>query len=646
MCGIAGIVNLNGRPLDQPALETMAERMAHRGPDDGGIWSFADQRLAVGLAHRRLSIIDLSPLGHQPMASSDGSLHVVFNGEIYNFVELRQELAKLGHHFVSGTDTEVLLHGYESWGLGLMERLRGMFALALWDSRRRRLVLARDRMGQKPLFYHQGPGGIAFASTLWSLLAAPGVRPEIDPKAIDLYLTYQYVPTPRSAFAGVRKLPPAHFMVWENGQSRMEPYWRLDFSQKRGPVSIEQAREELAEIMTEATGLRMISDVPLGAFLSGGVDSSVVVALMSQISPTPVKTFSIGFAEQSFNELSYARMQAQRWSCDHHEFTVEARALDILPTLARHFGEPFADSSAVPTYYVSQMTREQVTVALNGDAGDENFAGYDRYLAFKLISQFRPLLRLGAKPLLALLSPFGESTARVSKLKRLKRAAQAMTLPPGLEYLQFMLHFDEQRKQRMLSSGFREAAAGSDPYGLFARLYDSTSGTDPVDRILETDMRSYLLDDLLVKVDVCSMAHALEARSPMLDHKVVEYVASLPANFKLRGRTGKFLLKEMARPLVPAEIINRPKMGFGAPIGAWFRGELKDYVRDMLLSRAALERGVTTRAGVTQLIEEHQSGRVDHAYRLWSLLMLELWFRQVVEPASRGGGVGCLFWPP
>lgn len=637
MCGIAGMALTGGAPVDPAVLEAMGERLAHRGPDDSGTWLRDGGRASLGLAHRRLSIIDLSPLGRQPMASADGGLRVTFNGEIYNFMELRGELQKLGHHFKSRTDTEVLLYAYRAWGLDFVKRLRGMFALALWDEAEQRLVLARDRMGQKPLFYHQDAGGICFSSTLWSLLASPRVPREPDPGAIDLYLTYQYVPTPKSAFAGIAKLPPGHILVWTPQGSRLERYWALDFSRKRRPADLERACGELLEVLGEATRLRMISDVPLGAFLSGGMDSSVVVALMSRLAPEAVGTFSIGFAEQSFNELDYARMQAERWKTDHHEFVVEPHAIEILPGLARMFGEPFADSSAVPTWYVSRETRRHVTVALNGDAGDENFAGYDRYLAFALISRLRPLLRLGARPLLALLRPLPESTARVSKLKRLKRAAQALTLPPGLEYLQFMLHFDQEAKARVLCGDFRRAAAGSDPYGLFERLYASTTGPDPVDRILEADMRSYLLDDLLVKVDVCSMAHALEARSPMLDHKLIEHVAALPSSFKLHGRTGKYLLKEAARGLVPDEIISRPKMGFGVPIGAWFRGQLKDYVRDMLLSTEALSRGVTERAGVERLIDEHQSGRLDHAYRLWSLLMLELWFRQVVGPASRGG---------
>lgn len=632
MCGIAGIISTR-RELAEADVTAMTERMAHRGPDDSGAWLHNGGGLGVGLGHRRLSIIDLSPLGRQPMCNEDGSVWLTFNGEVYNFSELRPRLEALGHEFRSHTDSEVLIHAYEAWGLDFLKELRGMFALGIWDMNQRRLVLARDRMGQKPLFYRHTPGGIDFASTLWSLLAAPGANREIDHQALDLYLTYQYVPAPHSAFKGVKKLPPAHYLVWQGGRIQVRPYWELDFSAKLC-LEEDQAVEKFREVFSEAVNLRLVSDVPLGAFLSGGVDSSAVVAVMSGLSPDPVKTFSIGFSEESFSEVEYARMVARRYGTDHFEKTVRSQAAEVLPILARHFGEPFADSSALPTYYVSQIARRKVTVALNGDAGDENFAGYDRYLAFKWMSRLAPLARPLAPGLVRLLSGLGESTKRVSKLKRLKRLAQAFCMPPGLEYLQFMLHFDHRQKARVFSGGFLDQVDPERGYLDFAALYASTTGPDPVDRILEADMRSYLPGDLLVKVDVCSMAHALEARSPLLDHKLVELVASLPSEMKLKGTRQKHLFKKSMEPFLPPEILNRAKMGFGVPVGAWFRGELRDWSHDLLLSRASLQRGLLNRPGLEALLAEHVSGRMDHGYRIWSLVMLELWFKEVVEAAA------------
>jgi asparagine synthase (glutamine-hydrolysing) len=635
MCGIAGVVDLRGRAVERPLLERLCAYLAHRGPDDQGLYFDCD----AALGQRRLSIIDLTG-GRQPMGNEDGTVWVTFNGEIYNFLGLRAELETRGHRFATCSDTEVIVHAYEQHGAGCVARFRGMFAFALWDRVRRTLLLARDRVGKKPLFYAEAGGQFVFASELQALLEHPHICREPDPVALDDYLTYGYIPAPRTAFRGVFKLPPAHTLtlqVPKDGAGaaipRVEPYWRLEYTPKLD-LDEQEAAEELLEVLTEAIRLRLIADVPLGALLSGGVDSSLVVALMSRLSDRPVKTFSIGFEEKVFNELPYARLVAQRYGTDHHELIVHARALDVLPTLVRHHGEPFADSSAVPSYYVAQMTRQHVTVALNGDGGDECFAGYERYLASGLAERYQRIpktLRVGMIEPLASLIP--STLPRRNRLGQAKRFLQVAAQPAARRYLRWVSYFTPEQKQGFYTPEFREHLAGYDGDEWLLHQFDATrrEGCNRLDAILATDVRSYLPYDLLVKMDIATMANSLEARSPFLDHKVMEFAARLPGRYKLRGATSKYLLKKVARKLLPSQNLDRRKMGFGIPVGNWMRGELRPLLDDALLSQRALGRGYYRPEAVQRLVQENAEGTQDHTFRLWSLLWLELWHREFLD---------------
>jgi asparagine synthase (glutamine-hydrolysing) len=635
MCGIAGIVDLKGRPVERPLLERLCTRLAHRGPDDEGF--HFDRNVALG--QRRLSIIDLSS-GRQPMSNEDGTVWVTFNGEIYNFLELRGELEVHGHRFATRSDTEVIVHAFEQYGTGCLERFRGMFAFAIWDQRRRLLFLARDRVGKKPLFYAQADSQFVFASELQALLQHPRVRRELDPAALDEYLTYGYIPAPRTAFRNVFKLPPAHFLTLELPEEavgttdpKVDSYWRLEYTPKLD-LDEDEAAEGLLEVLTEAVRQRLIADVPLGALLSGGVDSSVVVALMSRLSDRPVKTFSIGFDDKAFNELPYARLVARRYGTDHHELIVRARALDVLPTLVRHYGEPFADSSAIPSYYVAQLTRRHVTVALNGDGGDESFAGYERYLGSGLADRYQKIprpVRVGMIEPLAALIP--GALPRRNRLGQAKRFLQVAAQPAARRYLRWVSYFTPEQKQNLYTPEFRAQLGEHEGGSWLLRQFDDVrrEGCNHLDVLLATDVRSYLPYDLLVKMDIATMANSLEARSPFLDHKVMEFAARLPGRFKLRGGTLKYLLKKVARKLLPAQVLDRRKMGFGMPVGNWMRGELRPLLDDLLLSSRALARGYFRPEAVQQLVKENANGPHDHSNQLWSLLWLELWHREFLD---------------
>src|SRR5262245_51961202 len=535
MCGIAGIVSETGGSFES-RLRPMIDAQAHRGPDDWGVWS--DERCALG--HRRLSIIDLSEAGRQPMSNARGDIQITFNGEIYNFQQLRRELESHGHRFRTRTDTEAIIYAYEQWGVECLAKLRGMFAFGVWDRRRRRLFLARDRAGKKPLFYAQFGDRFLFASELQGLLAGKDVPREVDPQAIDSYLSYGYVPAPGAAFKGVYKLPPAHYLALDlkrtGFEKRIERYWSLDYGPKLR-ISEEEACEALREKMTEAVRLRMISDVPLGAFLSGGVDSSVVVGLMARLSGAKIKTFSIGFSEAAYDETAHARRIAERWGTDHHEFIVEPDALSILPKLVRRYGEPYADSSAIPTFYVAQMTHRQVTVALNGDGGDESFAGYERYLANHLAERMRsiPGAAMAAR---ALSHVIPDSIDQKSRAPRAQRFLAVGSLPMAERYPRWLKTFQDEAKPRLYSMDFSGLLNGHGAGSLKALFDGSTppnSPSHPIDAAMAVDIASYLPYDLLVKVDITSMANSLEARSPFLDHEVLEFAARTPHGTKLRG---------------------------------------------------------------------------------------------------------------
>jgi asparagine synthase (glutamine-hydrolysing) len=629
MCGICGIISTDpSEHFDSRIIQRMRDTLAHRGPDDKGAYLGP----GIALGHRRLSIIDLRPEGRQPMANEDGRVQIVFNGEIYNFAEHRDWLIAKGHRFKSRTDTEVIIHLYEELGVDCLKRLRGMFAFAIWDERKRFLFLARDRLGKKPLFYHFDGKRLLFASEIKALLAYPSVTATADPQAIDYYLSLGYVPGPFSAFKGIQKLPPAHYLTFSQGRLEIKRYWQVHYLPKL-ELSEKAACAQIVERLTEAVKLRLISDVPLGAFLSGGIDSSAIVALMAKLSNAPVKTFSIGFNEPEYDETEHARSVAQQFGTEHHQFTVEPDAIDILETLVWHFDEPFADSSALPTYYLSKLTREHVTVALNGDAGDENFAGYPRYLV-TLLSQY---LYSGSGPLRGVM---GSTAAQGRKLFRdnskmarcLRLIERTLKSGPRLGYLRLMTH---RPGESMYSADFASSVDRDAAEKLIMAAYDRSDAKHIVDATLNVDLDLYLPYDLLVKVDIASMAVGLEARSPMVDHEFVEFVATLPARFKISGLTLKAIFKKALRGLLPERILTRRKMGFGVPLDHWFRGQLSELLRDTLLSQRSLERGYFRRRSVEQLVEAHISGRSNHQYQLWNLLMLELWHRVFIDaPAA------------
>jgi len=640
MCGISGKLFFDPtRSVEENLLLRMCRVLAHRGPDDEGTYV----KGPVGLGHRRLAIIDLSEAGRQPMPNEDGTIWIVFNGEIYNFLELREDLLKKGHRFRSKTDTEVILHLYEEKGVGCLRDLRGMFAFALWDENAKTLFLARDRLGKKPLFYSVDQEKFLFASEPKAILQDPGVNVEPDLEAIHHYLTYGYVPSPFSAFKGIRKLPPAHYLLLKDGAIRIERYWRLSYAKKGLGVRSEELGEgveeelcrEIIERLREAVKIRMVSDVPLGAFLSGGIDSSSIVALMSELSPEPVKTFSIGFEEEEYNELPYARLVAKRFGTDHHEFIVKPEAVEILPQLVFSYNEPFADSSAIPTFYLAKMTREHVTVALNGDGGDENFAGYDRYVANQMACRYDRLPLFLRRTLERGADRFLRSSRPGSLRNRARRFFEAISAEPRRRYARWMSHFNDHRKADLYTGAFKEAVGGLDAVDLLLAAYEASDAPDFLDATLNVDVQMYLPDDLLVKVDIASMAHGLEARSPLLDHRFMEFAASLPSALKLRGKVQKYLFKKAMRNVLPDEVIRRPKKGFGVPIDHWFRHDLKAMAYDLLLDRRSLERGYFRREAVERLLDEHCRGKANWHYLLWNLLMLELWHRMFIDEGSR-----------
>jgi len=637
MCGITGAVWTEAdSAVDAPQLQRMTDVLAHRGPDDTGQYR-ADICIrppypaipGVALGHRRLAVIDVAG-SRQPLANEDESIWLVFNGEIYNYPELRHRLQGAGHTLRTAGDTETLVHLYEDEGPQFLRHLVGMFALALWDAKRGRLLLARDRLGQKPLVYCQQRDRLLFASELKSVLEAPGVPRDLDPSAVDEYLTYQYVPHPNTIFQGIRKLPPAHYAVFEDRQLTVKPYWFPDFNYQH-PRRPGEFVEELTARLTDAVRLRMRSDVPLGAFLSGGLDSSAIVALMQQHSDRPVKTFSIGFPVAQFDETAYARQVAEHLGTEHREQIVEPSAIDLLPKLVWHFDEPFGDSSAIPTYYLSQMARQHVTVALTGDGGDELFAGYLRYRGLRLS---RLLDRL-PQPLLGLLTsrhwqrlPGGRQK---SLGRRLRRLCEAMAQPPQRRYVELVSIFNEARRASLYTDSFLQSLPDSDPAEFVIRAYERAGRRDRISATLIADLLTYLPCDLLHKVDTASMAVGLECRQPLLDHRVVELAAGMPLSLKLRGFTSKWILRRAMGPKLPRQVLRRPKMGFGVPLDHWFRRQLKDLTREVLLDNSTLARGYFRREAVERLIDEHQQSRFDHSARLWALLVLEYWHRRWVD---------------
>jgi asparagine synthase (glutamine-hydrolysing) len=624
MCGIAGILDARGT-VDEDLLNRMCQAIEHRGPDSCGI----HREPGLGLGCRRLAIIDIEG-GDQPIFNEDGTVAVVMNGEIYNHMDLRKRLTARGHRFRSRVDTEVLVHLYEDRGERLVDDLRGMFAFAIWDRRRRRLLLGRDRVGKKPLFWAQRGRVLLFASELRSLLQDPELRRDVDPRAIDAYLMFQYVPHPLSAFRNVHKLPPGSVLRVEDSRVEASRYWRLHH-----PLKVEADEDELEEQiraqLREATRIRLMSEVPLGAFLSGGIDSSAVVAAMAEHSSRPVKTFSIGFPEKDFDELQYARLVAERFATEHHEFEVRPEAISIMPKLARHYGEPFGDPSAIPTFYLAELTSDHVTVALNGDGGDESFAGYSRYIRasrMRLLDRMPRSVKSGTARLLALAAAGGRAgTTR----RRALRLSEVATMEPWERYATSVLSFDRRQRDTLLSDDFKRTLDGWRAETILAAAWRSSPAHDLVDRVMDVDIETYLPGDLLPKVDIATMAHSLEARSPFLDHVFMELAASLPAKSKLDGRSSKRVLRSALRGILPDEVLDRSKMGFGVPLSRWFREELRDLPGERLLDPSVDGRGYLQRAAIELMIREHHAGSEDHSLRLWLLLQLDSWHREVVE---------------
>jgi asparagine synthase (glutamine-hydrolysing) len=579
---------------------------------------------------RRLSIIDLAT-GKQPIHNEDKTVWVVLNGEIYNYPDLRKDLEAKGHRFYTQSDTEAIVHAYEEYGDDVPKQLRGMFAFALWDETRQRLLLARDRIGKKPLLYSIIGSELVFASEFQAILRHPGVSREVNESAISHYLSFLCVPAPLTAFAAVRKLEPGHVLIWQDGEIEIRRYWSLDFRNKV-EIGEREAGERVVDLLRDAVRVRLMSDVPLGAFLSGGIDSSAVVALMSELSSERVKTFSIGFEEQEFNEIGHARRVAERFGTDHHEFIVRPKAVEVLPTLVRHYGEPYADSSAIPTYYLAKMTRQHVTVALNGDGGDECFAGYERYAAMRMADRYHHLPRLlreqVVEPAVAAIPEAGSTRSRLGKARRF---LDVMGRPGGERYLGLTCAISQKLKADLCTTEFLSRTSGASALSYVQPWFEGNGEIDVVDRALMADTSNYLPNDLLVKVDIASMAVSLEARSPFLDHNVMEFAASLPAQYKLRGLTTKYVLKNALKGLLPSANLTRSKMGFGVPIGRWFRGELKGYLEETILSERALGRGYFKRETVNHMVDEHTDGRRDYAHQLWTLLMLELWHQEFID---------------
>jgi asparagine synthase (glutamine-hydrolysing) len=627
MCGICGKINLNNKPVDEALLKRMTSCLSHRGPDDEGLYIKGN----VGLGHRRLSIIDLSPLAHQPMSNEDGTVWIVYNGEIYNFPELREDLTKKGHLIRSKSDTETIIHLYEEYGVECLKYLKGMFAFAIWDEKDKSLFLARDRVGKKPLYYLYSQNSFVFASEIKSILQDENFSRKPDYTAIHHYLTYQDVPSPWTAFEGIKKLPPAHYLLLKNGQVEVKRYWKLSYLPKH-KMCARDLRNDIIERLREAVKIRLISDVPLGAFLSGGIDSSTVVAMMSGIMNEPVKTFSIGFKEDTYNELRYARMVAEKFKTDHTEFIVDPKALEVIDKLVWHYNEPFADSSAIPTYYVSKLAREYVKVILNGDGGDENFAGYGRYTAnefSRAMHRFFPTPLAKALLPFVLMLPHGKDPANF--FWRLKRFLQEYVKSPEMRNAHWLCHFTTEMKDDLYTNDFSTRVLSMDSFDLLLDKYKEADANDFLDKTLYADVMMYLPDDLLVKVDVASMANSLEARSPFLDHEFMEFVAKIPAELKLKGRTTKYILKEALKEILPDEVLFREKMGFGVPIDYWFRNELKEMAYDTLLSDRAMQRSYFKKEVVNKILDEHTSGRWNWHNHIWNLLMLELWHRMFID---------------
>lgn len=619
MCGIAGIYALdNEKEVSSDELKAMTSALSHRGPDSEGY--YFNSTHSIGLGHRRLSIIDLSDNGHQPMSNEDGTLWLTLNGEIYNYLELRKLLLQKGHLFSSQSDTEVILHLYEDHGTGCIDYLRGMFAFALWDEKKALLLIARDRIGKKPIYYASTARGFYFASEMDALLKSESIDREIDHLALDLFLTYTYIPSPYSILRGVKKLSPGHFLVVKNGKIGLERYWKPSFTPKI-QVSLDEAKTILTEKLGEAIRLRLRSDVPIGCFLSGGVDSSIIVAMISRVFNLKVRTFTIGFPDAEYDEKKYARTVADLFETDHNDFTVSPDAVEVLPSLVRHYGEPFGDSSALATWYLSKLTSQHVKVSLNGDGADELFAGYSWYHTSHLLKQWsRVFPALISSIVLFLLGGFRPGSLPSKAARFFELIGKDST--SRFADLRALLKIDIKKK--LYCSHFLEMLH-EDAESYISRRYDEGSGADELDRMQYTDIMTYLPEELLVKVDRATMAHSLEGRSPFLDHELIELVTKFQPSLKYNNGRPKYVLKEAMKKYFPPNFLDRPKMGFTLPLKRWFRGHLKEFAKHEICSGSLSRLSLINIDTAKNLIQEHASGVRNHDTVIWNLIILSQW---------------------
>lgn len=629
MCGICGAVSfkLDGF-VDEDVLKRMNRVMHHRGPDDEGYYvdTFA------GIAMRRLSIIDLST-GHQPITNEDGTLWIVFNGEIYNYRQLREQLEQKGHRFATQSDTEVILHAYEEYGDRCPELFNGMFGFAIWDTVKRRLFIARDHLGIKPLYYWASGDRIVFGSELKAVIAHPDVPRVVDPVAIDHFLTLEYIPAPRTIFQGLNKLPPGHRLAFEDGKLSVEQYWDVPFQEM--PHDEATCADMLADLLGDAIRMQMVSDVPLGAFLSGGIDSSAIVAFMSEASSIPVKTFSIGFDDKTYNELPYARAVARHFNTDHYEEILQPDIAGVSERLMRHLDEPFGDFSIFPTFLVSEMARRSVKVVLSGDGGDELFGGYDTYVAQSFDRYYRLLpARIRQAALPALMARVPPQSAKKGIINKTKRFVEGAALPSALQHTRWMTFMSDADKAALYLPDLQMTLNGDNAAAVIETYFRKVAHADALAQQQYVDIKTYLVDDILTKVDRMSMAASIESRVPLLDYRIAEFAVNLPAQMKLRrGQTKAIFRRAMANRL-PAVVLNKPKQGFSIPLKHWLRGPLRPLLTDLLSPESVRQRGYFQPQCVTRWVLEHMDGRVNHSHRLWALMVLELWHRSVLESSS------------
>jgi asparagine synthase (glutamine-hydrolysing) len=630
MCGICGVIYPKDKLAQGDILKRMCDTLIHRGPDDSGMFIHEN----VGLGVQRLSIIDVAG-GHQPIHNEDETVWIAFNGEIYNYLELREFLQKKGHSFYTKTDTECIVHLYEELGIECVKKLRGMFAFAIWDDNKKHLHLARDRFGIKPLYYTEVDGKLIFASEIKAILEHPAITRDVDLSSIHDYLSFLYVPSPRTMFSGIRKLPAAHWLKFSEGQLHIERYWKLEFNHSDNVASEEEYAEQVYECLKESVKMRLMSEVPLGAFLSGGVDSSGIVAMIGKLMSEPVKTFSIGFKSQGlYNELPYARLMAKRYTTEHHEFIVEPNAVELVPKMVWHLDEPIADASAILNYLVAKMAKEYVTVVLTGLGGDEVFAGYRRYCGNRMARWYERIptaLRRGFIEKIINILPASEESRLLNYSRLAKKFIAGVHLSPEERYFSWNSFFTEELKINLYSEQLKAHLNSEPSFAVLKRYFDEVSSPEFLDKAQYVDQKTYLVEDPLMLTDKMSMANSLEARVPLLDHKLAELAAQVPASLRLKGLKTKYILKKALTDIVPKEILQRQKQGFSMPIDTWLRSGLSDWCRELLSKRQIEKRGYFNYDIIQWILQQHQGGKKDFSQHIWALLVLEVWHRIFID---------------